>query len=126
MPSSSSETRKERVNLLLPSPFDVPGLQGALESDDPAERRDAVAEVEAKRNTFVQSSTVLAQQICERLAGEQDSAAAADAVGSRHLLIDELDPYVGPPESIPILNPYTAVLTVAAPEGAEPYEAVDA
>src|SRR6187399_2425376 len=101
MPSSASDTRKERVNLLLPSPFDAPGLRDALASDDRAERRLAIAEIEGHEGMSAAANAGVVREIFARLSGSAVASLTADAseAGSTYLSIDELDPHIGPPES---------------------------
>src|SRR3954469_11597002 len=105
MPTTSSETRKEKVNLLLPSPYDQKDLRAALSSGVRAERREAIAEVEAMEGAFEATNMDIVRDIAARLSRGRTPAAAASVMEStgagrgaqasgQYISIDEIDPGV--------------------------------
>jgi hypothetical protein len=125
MADAASNPLQQQVNLLLPFPLaeQVGGdVIAALASADRANRRAAIAEIESHDVYLHDANTDLVREIVGRLADVGVAASSRAAVAnassqSGALSLDDLDPSIGPPDDVPLYNPYTGVLTVPSPEG---------
>jgi subtilisin family serine protease len=128
------------VNVLLPfSLADAAGLDESLANGPEGGRRDsghyarargAVADLEARDDipfaAAEQQQRDLVTRVVQALVQDQSTSMAMaraagvqpeDAGSLGYMTIDDVDPLVGPPEGVPILNQYINVLSVPEPEG---------
>ncbi|YCI07138.1 S8 family peptidase (plasmid) [Ensifer sp. D2-11] len=119
---------QEQVNILLKFPLEQQvgsDTIAALTDPDRGVRREALARIETYEQDYRQNATDVVRRIVDRVAPVAPSLGiAAEASGASYLSIDDLDPNIGPPEGVPIYNPYTGVLSVYPEYGIAAEDAV--
>jgi subtilisin family serine protease len=107
---------QDQINILLKFPLEQQlggDTVAALESADRQVRRDALRYVEAHEPDYRPHAEDVVRRVCARISAKAPSMAVASEESGVHFIsIDDLDPGVGPPEGVPIYNPYTGVLSV--------------
>lgn len=116
MPKPGLSRAQDQINILLKFPLEQQlgdDTVAALESVDRQVRRDALRHVEAHEADYRPNTEDVVRRVCARISAKTPSmAVASEETGMHFLSIDDLDPHVGPPEGVPIYNPYTGVLSV--------------
>ncbi|WP_158243687.1 S8 family peptidase [Sinorhizobium medicae] len=119
---------QDQVNILLKFPLEQQvgsDIIAALTDPDRGVRREALARIEIYEPDYRQHAEDVVRRIVDRLAPVAPSlGVTAEASGASYLSIDDLDPNVGPPEGVPIYNPYTGVLSVYPDYGVTAEDAV--
>lgn len=119
---------QDQVNILLKFPLEQQvgsDTIAALTDPDRGVRREALARIETHESDYRQNATDVVRRIVDRVAPVAPSLGiAAEASGASYLSIDDLEPNIGPPEGVPIYNPYTGVLSVYPEDGVAVEDAV--
>lgn len=107
---------QDQINILLKFPLEQQlgsDVVAALESADRHVRRDALRDIEAHESDHRPQGEDVVRRVCARISAKAPTmAVASEETGLHFISIDDLDPGVGPPEGVPIYNPYTGVLSV--------------
>jgi subtilisin len=120
---------QDQVNILLRFPLEQQvgsDTIAALSNPDRSVRREALARVEAHESDYQANATEVVRRVIAQIApvAPTTTRIAAEGAGDSHLTIDDLDPNIGPPEGVPIYNPYTGVLSVYPEHGLPAEDAV--
>ncbi len=116
MPRPGLSRAQDQINILLKFPLEQQlggDTVAALESADRQVRREALRHVEAHEPDYRPHTEDIVRRVCARISAKAPTmAVASEESGVHYISIDDLDPGVGPPEGVPIYNPYTGVLSV--------------
>jgi len=116
MPRPGLSRAQDQINILLRFPLEQQvghDTVAALGSADRIVRREALREIEAQEIDYRPHAEDVVRRVCARVSAKAPSMAVAGEESGVHFLsLDEIDPHVGPPEGVPIYNPYTGVLSV--------------
>lgn len=116
MPRPGVSRAQDQINVLLKFPLEQQlgsDAIAALESADRYVRREALRQVEAHEPDYRPHGEDVVRRVCARIRAKAPSIAVASEDSGVHFIsVDDLDPGVGPPEGVPIYNPYTGVLSV--------------
>ncbi|MER9006356.1 S8 family peptidase [Mesorhizobium sp. M0862] len=128
MARSGLSRAQDQIHILLKFPLEQQlGAEtvAALESTERKVRREAFRRIEAHEPDFRPHAEDVVRRICARVSAKAPTMAVASEESGLHFLsIDDFDPNVGPPEGVPVYNPYTGVLSVYPEQNLEPDEAV--
>ncbi|MGO7050133.1 S8 family serine peptidase [Rhizobium johnstonii] len=116
MPRPGVSRAQDQINILLKFPLEQQlgsDTVAALESTDRYARREALRHVEAHEPDYRPHGEDVVRRVCARISAKAPlMAVASEGSGVHFISVDDLDPGVGPPEGVPIYNPYTGVLSV--------------
>ena len=128
MPRSGLSRAHDQINILLKFPLEQQlGVEtvAALESTERNVRREAFRRIEAHEPDFRPHAEDVVRRICARVSAKAPTMAVASEESGLHFLsVDDFDPNVGPPEGVPLYNPYTGVLSIYPEQSLESDEAV--
>lgn len=116
MPRPGVSRAQDQINILLKFPLEQQvgsDTVAALNSTDRHVRREALRHIEAREPDYQPHGEDIVRRVCARIGAKASSLAVASEESGVHFIsVDDLDPGVGPPEGVPIYNPYTGVLSV--------------